>query len=326
MLRCAALFLAVALLTACSTAPDGPRTVENVTVIAGEGVPLDYDPTGEFIFPSVLDTDSTTLDTQHRYLLYVAPHEPPGGISLLTSDSLDGPWQEHDANPVIQAASPPHFTVSHVSSPDAVWDEQGKRVLLFFHGENSTIRVAESVDGITFTHLGVAVERSGGEPEVVESSYARVTALSELDPTISGFVMLYMDKPVDEGRRIRVADSSDGVRWSVREAPLIVPGGIEGENVSSANLWVHEAGIGVVYHSSTGEIWYRSTDATLADVSEPCVLLSDPSMTRLASPEIVDDGEFSHVFLERGDRLTASVVVAVLNPRLQACETGADEQ
>jgi hypothetical protein len=324
ILRSATLLLCAVMLTACSAVADGPRPVEDVTVLAGEGVPLTYNPTGEFIFPSVLDTRSTSLQTPHRYLLYYAPHDAPGGISLMSADSLDGPWSEFGANPIINASSPPHFEVSHVSSPDVVWDSARERVLLYFHGDNSTTRVAESFDGVTFTHLGVAVNRSGDEPDVVESSYARVTALSELDSSMTGFMMLYMDKPADEGRRIRVADSVDGVEWTVRAEPLIVPGGIEGENVSGANLWSHQGGIGVVYHSSTGDIWYRATDATVSQVSEPCVLLTDPSSTRLASPEIVQSDDDTYVFLERGDRLAASVVLAVLSPPLEACDTTAD--
>jgi hypothetical protein len=211
-----------------------------------------------------------------------------------------------------------------VSSPDAVWDAQGERVLLFFHGENSTVRVAESLDGVTFTHLGIALERSGGEPDVEESSYARVIALSELEAGKPGFVMLFMDKPAEAGRRIRIADSTDGVQWNVRPTPLIIPGGIEGENVASANLWSHEGGLGVVYHSSTGQVWYRSTDIAVSAVGPPCVLLSDPSMTRIASPEIIDDGDSTYVFLERGDRLAASVVVTVLKPGLVPCNIGTD--
>ena len=324
MLKSATFLLCAMLLTACSTVSDGPRDVNEITVLAGDGVPLDYNPTGEFIFPSVLDMSTTSLQTRHRYFLYYAPHESPGGISLMTADSLDGPWTEFADNPIIAASSPPHFDVSHVSSPDAVWDSAGERVLLYFHGENSTTRVAESLDGVTFTQLGVAVDSSGNEPHVVESSYARVVALSELDSSMAGFVMLFMDRPADEGRRIRVADSPDGVQWTVRPEPLIVPGGVEGENVSSANLWSHPGGIGVVYHSSTGDIWYRATDATVSHVSQPCVLLTDPSSTRLASPDIVQVDDDSYVFLERGDRLSASVVVAVLNPRLEACDTSVE--
>src|SRR5690606_15733298 len=99
-----------------------------------------FNPTGEFIFPSVIRAADHFDDPLAEYYLYYAPHENPGGIALAYSDSLDGPWQEYEENPVIGNPWPPHFSVSHISTPHAFWNEDEERLFLYFHGENHETR------------------------------------------------------------------------------------------------------------------------------------------------------------------------------------------
>jgi hypothetical protein len=56
-----------------------------------------YNPTGEFIFPSVFHAGAYLELPLGEWYLYYAPHENPGGISLLYANSLDGPWTEYPA-------------------------------------------------------------------------------------------------------------------------------------------------------------------------------------------------------------------------------------
>ena len=90
------------------------------------------------------------------------------------ADSLDGPWTEYAANPVIANVWSPHFSVNHVSSPDAIWNTAEDSLFLYFHGGNDATRFATSADGVTFTYGGVAVNNAMGGSTTTETSYARV--------------------------------------------------------------------------------------------------------------------------------------------------------
>lgn len=269
---------------------------------------LAYAPTGEFIFPSVIEAGAHFSDPLGRWYLYYSPHEAPGGIALMYSDSLEGPWTEHPSNPLIRNEWGDHYAVSHVASPDVMWNSAEQLMFLYFHGENDTTRYATSRDGIAFSYGGVAVEQSGGSLDVTESSYARVFANPDVDA--GGYVMLFMDNTAANHRRIRIAHSPDGRRWVVRSEPLISPGGIEGANVSSANLWLRDGRCHVVYHGSSGEIFIRDGDPSLSELGTPRVLYRGDG--RVASPEIVDDAGRVVMFFEAGARTEAAISFARL--------------
>ncbi len=63
-----------------------------------------YNPTQEFNFPCVVDTKDHPVSNamgDYRYYLFYAPHDAPAGNCVAASNSLDGPWTEYSANPVI---------------------------------------------------------------------------------------------------------------------------------------------------------------------------------------------------------------------------------
>jgi len=45
------------------------------------------------------------------------------------ADSPEGPWKEYEANPLIAREWAPHYKVSHVSGPHAIWIEEERRLL-----------------------------------------------------------------------------------------------------------------------------------------------------------------------------------------------------
>ena len=146
---------------------------------AYEGVITDkdemiYNPTDEFIFPSVFHAGAHFEDPLGEWYLYLAPHDSPAGVMLMYADSLDGPWTEYTANPIIASEWAPYYDVSHVSSPDAIWNAEAGELFLYFHGENSVTRYASSSDGIHFDYGDVVVSNAMGGPDVTETSYARV--------------------------------------------------------------------------------------------------------------------------------------------------------
>jgi hypothetical protein len=89
---------------------------------------LDYDPTNEVIFPTVIHAGRYVDHPLGQWYLYYAPHDDPGGICLTYADSLDGPWTEHPDNPLITNEWEGHYTVPHVSSPHVIWNRHEQQM------------------------------------------------------------------------------------------------------------------------------------------------------------------------------------------------------
>ena len=283
-----------------------------------------YNPTGEFIFPSILHASEYFDAPLGEWYLYYAPHENPGGISLMYADSLDGPWTEYAANPLIANQWAPHYSVNHVSSPDAIWNHEADKLFLYFHGGNDQTRFASSADGITFSYEQTAVDNADGGTGITETSYARVFPHPDAT-SMYNYGMFYMDNTSANQRRIRVAESVDGREWVVRPDPIVTSGSLEGGNVSGANLWEWQGQLYVIYHGSTGKIFARTIDETLSTTG-PTVLLHKASgigedTGRTASPEIVSFGGTTYLFYEAGARLDATVAYAVAPFELNVAST-----
>lgn len=275
---------------------------------------LTYNPTDEFIFPSVLHASDYLDKPLGEWYIYYAQHDDPGGICLMYADRLLGPWSEYAKNPVIANKWSPHNDAPHVSSPDAKWNVETGRLFVYFHGSNSQTRRAESDDGVTFDYGGVAVDNTMGGPDVTETSYARVFTHRDTSSTFK-YGMFYMGNEKDNKRRFRLAESEDGRNWVVDPNYVVVPGPEEGSNVSAGSLWEWKGQLYVIYHASSGKSYARTIDSTLRSVDEIPILLHKASgkgddIGRIASPEIVThDGE-TYLFYESGDRLGATIAWA----------------
>jgi hypothetical protein len=70
--------------------------------------------------------------------MYYSPHDEPGGICLACTDKLEGPWKEYEANPLISNHWAPRYSVSHVSGPHAIWNDEESKLFLYLHAENNT--------------------------------------------------------------------------------------------------------------------------------------------------------------------------------------------
>jgi len=293
---------------------------------------MNYNPTNEYIFPTVFHAGEHFKKPLGEWYLYTAPHNDPGGIVLMYADSLEGPWTEYTGNPVISRVWEPHYNLEggregdrHVSTPDAFWNAEEGRMFLYFHGNNSVTRYATSDDGITFEYGGVAVDNAmsyvEGGPKIVQTAYARV--FDHPDPESPyHYAMLYMtndDTPVDGGlpgvRRIRLAESVDARTWVVDPQVILSPGEEEGANVSSPNLWEHDGQLYLLYHASSGNSYARTIDKTLREVGETPILLHSASglgtdVGRVAAPELVSDDGETYLFYEAGDRLGGTIAWA----------------
>lgn len=282
---------------------------------------LSWNPTDEFIFPSVFHAGAHFDDPLGEWYLYYSPHENPGGIGVLYSDSLEGPWTEYESNPVISNVWEPHYTVSHISTPEAVWREDRGEMFMYYHGENSTTRYATTTDGLNFEYGDRVLWNAMGGPDVIETSYTRVFPHPDEDSEYS-WAAFYMGNERDNIRRIRLAESYEGIEWVVDPEYVVAPGPVEGQNVSSANLWEWEGQLYVIYHATAGKIFARTIDSTLREVGETPYVLREASGVgddtgRNAAPDIVTDDTGTYLFFEAGHRLGAVISYAVLNPDAQ---------
>lgn len=276
-----------------------------------------YNPTNEYIFPSIFHAGAHLENPLGEWYLYLAPHNSPAGVMLMYADSLDGPWTEYETNPVIASEWAPYYDVSHVSSPDAIWNEEAGEIFLYFHGENSVTRYASSSDGITFEYGDVVVSNAMGGPDVTETSYARVFGHPDPDSDYQ-YGMFYMANFTDNHRRIKLAESVDGITWTVRPGTVAEPEAGDSGNLSGGNLWEWGDQLYVIYHNSTGNVMARTIDETLTDVG-PAELLHRSSgvgddVGRVAAPEIVEEGDDVYLFYESGDRLGATIAYAKNDP------------
>lgn len=268
----------------------------------------------EYIFPSVFHAGRYLENPLGEWYIYYAPHEDPGGISFMYADNIEGPWTEYVANPVIANVWSPHYSVPHVSSPDAAWNAEAGRLFMYFHGANSETRWAESDDGINFDYGGLAVDNSMGGPDVTETSYARVFPHPDTASSYN-YAMFYMGNERDNIRRIRLAESTDGREWTVDPDYVVEPGSEEGANVSAADLWLWNGQLYVVYHASSGKSYARTIDSTLRNVGSQPILLHESSGNgddtgRVASPLLVPLQDGTYLFYESGDRLGATIAWA----------------
>lgn len=303
---------------------------DDLPVFVDGGVIIDdanaiYNPTGEFIFPSIFHAGEYFDSPLGEWYLYYAPHNSPGGISLAYADSLEGPWTEYAANPLITNNWAPYYSsgvTSHVSSPDAIWNPAENAMFLFFHGDNYITRYATTTDGVTFTYGGTAFTTATAGPGTTETSYARVFAHPDPASTYD-WALFYMQ--VQNGvYSIRVAESTDMRTWVLRPTSLISAGPGVGDAVSSGNLWIWEGETYLIYNTAPDGNFVRKIGTDLATLGPPEPLFRLPGSTsgagRVAGFEIVQDGDETYLFYENGQRLNARIAWAKVDPSLQRAD------
>ncbi|MFD6419907.1 hypothetical protein [Streptomyces sp. NPDC060194] len=273
---------------------------------------LAYNPTNELIFPSIRKMEGRAANPLGRYYLYYAPHDAPGGICVAYGDSLAGPFTEYRSNPVVSRVWSPHYSVSHVSSPHVLWNESNRTFYLYFHGENNTMRLARSADGLNWTYDSVILTTAQLPSNVSESSYARV-----FRHTIAGkgntYTMLFMGNQAGT-RKIFLAWSNDQRDWTVRQTPLIT-GTTDGEpQIGNPHLVLKDGVPHVIYNGSLGRIYVARVGAAfdqevhLGAIHTP--LSGFPDHGRSAAPAFAQENGTTYMFYEAGIRLQARIAIA----------------
>jgi hypothetical protein len=271
-------------------------------------LPLRYNPTGEFIFPCIRGVADKISGARAKYYLYYAPHEAPGGICVAYANSLDGPFTEYPNNPLIDNVLPT-TTVSHVSSPHVIWDAPTKQFYCYFHGENTTTRVARSTDGLNF-HDETAILSTRLVPGTSETSYARVFEHA-LPGRNNKYVMVFMG--VKNGRRIFYGWSPNGWdQWQFSPTPLVNPEPDGVTDISGPTLVFRNNTTYLACHGSDGKMRITEVgndfdrEVHLGVFYNP--IASDNG--RAAAPSFGTDGGVEYMFYEAGPRLSARICIA----------------
>ncbi|UPK73549.1 DUF1349 domain-containing protein [Nocardioidaceae bacterium SCSIO 66511] len=296
---------------------------------------LPWNPTKEFIFPSVFHAGKHLDDPLAEWYIYYAPHDRPGGINLMYADSLKGPWKQYEGNPLITNKWDGIYDVSHISSPDTVWSQRDGKMYLFFHGENTVTRFATSKDGLDFKYgdeviTADAVDEAQHDFEfpaddtvpapgrATETSYARVFRHPGPSTGYRWGMFFMTNYKQDDSRRISVAYSKDLRNWDIAPKPIIEPGKAEGTNVSAADLWRSNGQNYILYHGTTGTILARPVNRALTESGTPEKLFvpeaAPPDAGRAASPQLVHENGKLHMFYEYGERSHTTIGHAVEDP------------
>lgn len=313
--------IALAGLTSCNlngSPTDAPKNIANQAV---SGFPsftfdsvllnpatLNYNPTGEIIFPSIIKASDYFSNPLGTYYMYYAPHDSPGGISLAYANSPKGPWTEYASNPVIANNWQPHYSVSHVSSPHAIWISAENKLFMYFHGENDKTRYASTTNGLNFNYEGVAVKASDFS-SISESSYARVFKYTI--PTKNNvYIMLLMGNNAGT-RKIYLAWSNDARNWTTQATPFISPSANpdEGGQLSSPFYFPWQGKHYVIYHAGTGNQYVAEVGANFDQEIHKGIFYDDPEK-RAASPYPITENGVTYLFYERGPRLNAEIALA----------------
>ncbi|AWS43048.1 hypothetical protein [Streptosporangium sp. 'caverna'] len=280
------------------------------------GMPLDaanlrYNPTKELIFPCVRGMYDKITNGLGRYHLYYAPHDAPGGICLAYGNSLGGPFTEYPNNPIVPRVWSPHYSVTHVSSPHVIWNAANRQFYLYFHGENTTTRMAWSTDGVHFTYHGTVLH-TGVIPGSTETSYARV--FEHAVPGLGNkYVMVFMG--VTSGsRKIFWGWSSDGKKWQFDPTPLVSPGPDQQTDVAAPALLKRNGTAYVVYHGSSGNMFITEVGNAFDREIHLGVfhraMAGAPDSGRSAAPSFGTDGGVEYMFYEAGQRGSTRIALA----------------
>jgi hypothetical protein len=304
-----------------ATAAAEPNVPAGLPVFRHHSIVLDYknlkyNPCNDVIIPSVIGAEH--LDKPlGKYYLYYAPHNAPGGICLAYADRLEGPWKEYAANPIIRKDWPPHYNVSHVSGPEAVWIEEERRLLLYYHGENDITRLAWSVNGIDFQYEGVAVTAAMFDRST-EASYARVFRYT-LPGRDNRWIMLLMGNRQGT-RNIYLAWSKDGRKWEPRREPLLTPPPGTSQ-VAQAWYFPWQGKQYLIYHAHEASNEIRASlhvsevDAAFERTQHLGVFYDRTSLApdnvAQMSPCFVAEGSRLYLFTNVGRRLNQKIALAV---------------
>ncbi|HEX7303566.1 hypothetical protein [Lentzea sp.] len=277
---------------------------------------LRYNPTNELIFPTIRGTKDRIAGARAAYYLYYAPHDAPGGICLAYANTLDEEFTEYPGNPIITRSWPGEYSVSHVSSPHAMWNDDVKRMYLYFHGENTVTRLASSADGVNFTYEKEVLSTRLQPEGTTETSYARVFR-HDLTSRGARYVMVFMLNNRTNHRDIGWGWSANARDWTFSQTPLIRHSDVGAVNVGGPHLLFRNNSVYVVYNTDIGS----GGNILITEVGKDFSLRrhlgvfhdsvsGSPDNGRAAAPSFGTYQGREYMIYEAGDRLAGNIAIA----------------
>lgn len=284
---------------------------------------LKYRPHDDVIFPSVLTVSRHLTNVLGKFYMYYAPHDAPGGICLAFADKPEGPWREYTNNPIISREWAPHYKVSHVSAPEAIWNEEEKKVFLYYHGENSVTRLASSRDGIHFDYEQVVITTNMVEAGVSEICYGRVFR-HNLPGKDNRYVQFILGNRRGT-RLVYLGWSKDGREWQMRPTPVLnlAPGTTQ---IACAIYFPWKGRHYLIFHGHRNAInlnigvdfFVAETDPAFERTTHLGTFMDrkfvSPTNEGLMAPMILEEGGKYYLYFNIGKRLNNQIALAIGTP------------
>jgi hypothetical protein len=277
---------------------------------------LKYNPTNELIFPTIRGTAGRIPNALGAYYLYYAPHDAPGGICLAYANSLDQEFTEYANNPIITRNWPGEYSVSHVSSPHAMWNDDVSRMYLYFHGENTVTRLASSADGIHFTYEKEVLSTRLQPPGTNETSYARVFR-HDIPSKNARYIMVFMINNTTNHRDIGWGWSANARDWTFSQTPLVSHQDVGAVDIGGPHLLFRNNSVYVVYNTdigSGGNLLITEVGADFSKRNHLGVfhdsLSGSPDNGRSAAPSFGTYQGREYMIYEAGSRLSGNIAIA----------------
>ncbi|HTG44721.1 MAG TPA: hypothetical protein VK633_09330 [Verrucomicrobiae bacterium] len=284
---------------------------------------LKYRPHNDVIHPSVLPIGRHLTNALGKFYMYYAPHDAPGGICVAFADKPEGPWGEYTNNPVISRDWAPHYKVSHVSAPEAIWNEEERKVFLYFHGENNVQRLASSEDGIYFKYERAVLTSNMVEEGVREVAYGRV-----FRHTLPGKDNRYIQFFLGNRRGTRLvylAWSKNGREWQTRKTPVLnlAPGTTQ---IANAIYFPWKGRHYLIFHGHSNatnlnidvDFYAAETDPAFERITHLGKFMDrrfvSPDNPALMAPFILEEGGKYYLYFNIGKRLNNQIALAIATP------------
>jgi hypothetical protein len=274
-----------------------------ILVDFGSNTSMKWNPSGEWIFPTIITTEKLTAPLG-KYYMYFSGHAH-AGIGMMYANNLDGPWTEYANNPVISG---------EYASAHAIWIEESKQLLCFYHGPNTQTQFSTSTDGIHFSGKTVAVTTANFNG-TSECSYCRVFRYT-LPGKTNKFILMGMGN-FSGTRKIFLAWSDDAKVWTSQREPIIVPPPNSGGQACAPFLVNFKGQDYIMHHCdnmSIGDIWIQKPNATWTQFTSQGIFLKArtgyPDNLRVSDPTCYIEGNSYYMFYTAGVRLQGGLAIA----------------
>ncbi len=182
-------------------------------------------------FTAILPAYRYLINPIDKYYLYACSHDSDG-VWLFTAPTPEGPFTIYSETPILTTSSF-LWATDHVSSPDVLYDEVNKKILLYTHSpvKNTNAQqftgLSTSDDGINFTpYSDEPILKSNGHPSRWNGRSVSYVRILKVGNEYCGVYQANSDlNAIQFNTRttsIGTCFSKDGYEWELAEEPLVL--------------------------------------------------------------------------------------------------------